>query len=156
MNRVCDHTSVGMLVWRDDKLLLVERRKPPLGFAPPAGHVDHHGSFEQAARNELKEEVGLDIEHIELIAEGRKDNSCRRQNGTWHYWKVYNVLANGHIDRNHEETKSVGWYDRDNLVWLASRTRQYLSGKILDKEWQDQPGLEPIWYEWFKQLRIML
>src|SRR3546814_880586 len=91
----CDHTSVGMLVWRADKLLLVERRKPPFGYAPPAGHVDDHGSFEEAAHAELEEEVGLHIKSLELLAEGRKDNECRRENGTWHYWKVYKVSAVG-------------------------------------------------------------
>ena len=68
-----------MLVWRDGKLLLIKRARPPYGFAPPAGHVDTHSSFEVAARKELKEEVGLDTESIKLIVEGRKDNPCRRE-----------------------------------------------------------------------------
>ena len=45
----CDHTSVGILVWKDSKLLLIERKNFQFGFAPPAGHLD--GDFyEEAAK----------------------------------------------------------------------------------------------------------
>jgi len=46
----CDHTGVGIHVWRNGKLLLIERKKFPFGFAPPAGHVDGRQSFEVAAK----------------------------------------------------------------------------------------------------------
>lgn len=39
MPKICDHTSVGMFVWRGGKLLLIERAKFPFGFAVPAGHL---------------------------------------------------------------------------------------------------------------------
>lgn len=67
MSKLCDNKSVGMIVWRNDKLLLIERKKPPFGFAPPAGHVDDDKSFEVAAKRELKEEVGLDTDNLELL-----------------------------------------------------------------------------------------
>jgi len=31
--------------WQNDKLLLIERKKFPFGFAPPAGHVDGDADF---------------------------------------------------------------------------------------------------------------
>jgi ADP-ribose pyrophosphatase YjhB (NUDIX family) len=85
-----------VLVWRNDKLLLIERKRFPFGFAPVSGHIDKHGGFEQAAKNELKEEVGLDVLNLKLIEEGRKENSCRR-GGNWHYWKIYEAEAIGEI-----------------------------------------------------------
>ena len=66
MTKKCDHTSVGMLVWKEDKLLLIERKKPPFGFALPAGHVDGDDSFEVAAKRELEEEVGLKTNNIRV------------------------------------------------------------------------------------------
>ena len=72
MSKLCDNKSVGMLVWRDGKLLLVERKRPPFGFAPPAGHVDEDKSFEVAAKRELKEEVGLEADSMELLMGGGK------------------------------------------------------------------------------------
>ena len=69
-----------MLIRNDrGELLLVERKLYPFGFAPPAGHVDDHGSFEKAAEDEIREEVGLTSGKLKLVAEGRKDNRCRRQ-----------------------------------------------------------------------------
>ncbi|NQV00584.1 MAG: NUDIX hydrolase, partial [Parcubacteria group bacterium] len=95
MTKKCDNKSVGMLVWRDEKLLLIERKKQPFGFAPPAGHLDEDNSFEHSAERELKEEVGLDSKSIELLVEGRKENPCRREGGSWHYWKIYKIEAGG-------------------------------------------------------------
>jgi len=108
MDKKCDNTSVGMLVWRNEKVLLIGRKSPPFGFAPPAGHVDGDSTFEDAARRELKEEVGLDAKNIELVAEGRKENHCRREGGDWHYWKIYKIEALGGIIANQDATKQAG------------------------------------------------
>ena len=155
MIKECDHTSVGIHVWRDDKLLLIERKKFPFGFAPPAGHVDNRPSFEVATKEELEEEVGLRVKNLKLIFEGRKDNPCRREGGTWHYWKIYNAEVEGEIQRSLEETKQAGWYSKEEIGGLANRTEQYLAGKTSEDEWQKSPGLEPVWYEWMKELKII-
>ena len=78
MAKKCDNKSVGMLVWRDGGLLLIERKKPPFGSALPAGHIDGDNSFEESAKRELQEEVGLETQNIKLLIEGRKENPCRR------------------------------------------------------------------------------
>lgn len=151
----CDHTSVGMLVWQDDELLLIERRKFPFGFAAPAGHVDEHGSYEDAARAELKEEVGLTAISMKVILEGRRDNPCRREGGTWHYWKIYEVEAEGEIERSLDETKQAGWYVKDEIRKLAERAQQYVDGEITEEEWRSKPGLEPIFAEFLKELDVI-
>lgn len=155
MSKECDHKSVGMLVWRDNDLLLIERKKPPFGFAPPAGHIDEDNSFEESARRELKEEVGLEIKNIKLLIEGRKENTCRREGGIWHYWKIYEVEADGKVKGNDEETKQANFYTKDGLLLLAAKTEKYLSGKTDQNDWEVSPGLEPIWYEWLKELKII-
>lgn len=155
MNRACDHTSVGMLVWRHRRLLLIERRKPPFGFAPPAGHVDDHGSFETAAKIELKEEAGLDAKHVELLIEGRRENTCRRKNGTWHHWRIYRVIEEGRLRRSRSETKRIGWYSEEDLRKLISRTHRYLRNEINETQWRRSPGLEPVWCEWFDELGLL-
>lgn len=81
MPKVCDHKSVGMIVWKNEKLLVIERAKFPKGFAVPAGHVDEDKTFEDAARRELKEEVGLDIQKMKLVWEERIENPCGREGG---------------------------------------------------------------------------
>lgn len=155
MVKVCDHTSVGMLVWKDDRLLLIERGLPPWGFAVPAWHVDGDDTFEAAAVRELKEEVGLDSTDVILIAEGRKENPCRRQDGTWHYWKLYQVDVTGEVIRSQEETKQVRWYTREEIKTLGERTAAYLRKELSEDEWERNPGLEPVMYEWFTELHIV-
>ncbi len=154
-NDTCDHTSVGMLVWRDEKLLLIERRKPPYGFAPPAGHVDADDSFEQAAARELQEEVGLKAATLEVLWEGRRENPCRRKDGTWHFWKIYRVHATGEVQSDPTETKQAGWYSISDIAELRSRTGAYLSGDVSDSDWNDRPGLENIWYELSNEIGLL-
>ncbi|MGB9706462.1 MAG: NUDIX hydrolase [Microgenomates group bacterium] len=150
----CNHTSVGMLVWQGDRLLLIERKKFPFGFAPPAGHCDGD-DYESAAKRELEEEVGLKPTRLKLVFEGRRENPCRRPGGTWHYWKIYQVEAEGEVKRSLEETKQTGWYLKEEIKNLAERTKRYLDGKISEEDWQKSPGIEPVWYELFKQLGII-
>jgi ADP-ribose pyrophosphatase YjhB (NUDIX family) len=152
----CDNTSVGIVVYNTDgKLLLIERKKFPPGFALPAGHVDADKSYEDAARRELQEETGLIAKKLELVGEGRKENKCRRPGGDWHYWKIYKAEVEGAIKKNEDETKGIDWFSPEQIKRLAERTEDYLYQKISEDEWVLKPGLEPVMYEWFKELQIL-
>ena len=155
MSKKCDNKSVGMLVWRNDKLLLIERMKPPFGFAPPAGHVEGNDLFEDTAKRELEEEVGLKTKNIEFLIEGRKDNNYCHRGGSWHYWKIYKIEAEGEIKRSEDETKQAGFYSKSDIANLAAKTEKYIRGDIKEDEWQKSPGLEIVWYEWLKELKII-
>lgn len=150
----CDNTSVGMIVRKDGKVLLLERMKPPYGFAPPAGHVDEdltpqgEKDFETAARRELEEEVSLKTKDLKQIYEGRQDNSCRRPGGNWHYWKIYEIETEGELHRSLDETKQARWYSPEEVAGLGEKTKIYLKGEVSDEEWQKNPGLEVFWYRW--------
>jgi ADP-ribose pyrophosphatase YjhB (NUDIX family) len=160
MREMCGHKSVGMLVWKEEgddrKLLIIERKKFPFGFAPPAGHVEGGSSFEAAARRELKEEVGLVSYAMAKVLSGRKNNPCRR-GSTWHDWKVYEVSfsGSGNVVLSTEEAKSYRWTTREELRTLAERTKLYLAHNITEEEWQAMPGLEPVWYEIFQELNLL-
>jgi ADP-ribose pyrophosphatase YjhB (NUDIX family) len=154
----CDHKSVGMIVWKEGKMLLIERKKPPFGMAPPAGHLDEDGDdFEKAAIRELEEEVGLKAERkdLRLLIEGRAENPCRRPGGTWHYWKIFEVKVEGEIQASPNEVKKFNWYNKEDLLLFAKRTEKYRSGVISQQEWEQSPGLEPVCYDWFKKLKII-
>lgn len=151
----CDHTSVGILIWNRGALLLIQRARPPFGFAPPAGHVDNDASYEDAARRELKEETGLDAVALTLVAEGRKSNPCRRPHGTWHYWKIYKATYNGALRLNIDEATLARWAHKEDLGILAGLTHEFLLGGLSDSEWQQNPGIEPVWYEWFHEMGII-
>lgn len=154
--RRCDHKSVGIVVSHKGRILLIERAKPPYGYAAPAGHVDEHGSFYEAALSELYEEVGLSKCDLTLLREGCKKNPCRRPGGTHHYWKIYGTEVNsGVIAIERQEVKSFIWATSKDLARLAARTERYLDGNVSDEDWNSKPGLEPVWKEWFCDLGLL-
>ena len=136
--RPCDHTSVGVLVWKQSRLLLINRKLPPPGLAPPAGHVDDHGSFEDAAIAELYEEVGLHAKALTLIFEVTLTNRCRRPNGTWHQWKVFEAsVSDFKLNRSTREVRGVRW----------------LSVRQITEALQAQPELfDPAWFTIFGEI----
>ncbi len=155
MLKLCDHTSVGILVKRDNDILLIQRARIPFGYALPAGHVDGDANFEIAAARELKEETGLIAGSLRLVVEGRRENLCRREGGNWHEWKIYECEAEGELRPNPDEVKRIGYYSVHDLRLLARRSEKYLAGEMTEEEWQILPGLEPVMLEWFKQIKLL-
>jgi len=60
--------AVSACVWRDGKVLLVERAKPPKGmWAFPGGHVELGEKLEEAVTRELMEETGMTADFSGLL-----------------------------------------------------------------------------------------
>lgn len=51
----------------DHRIVLIERRYPPSGWAIPGGFVEYGESLEEAAVREAREETGLAIELVDLL-----------------------------------------------------------------------------------------
>lgn len=51
----------------EGRIVLIERRNPPYGWAIPGGFVDRGESLEEAAIREAKEETGLDVALEEFL-----------------------------------------------------------------------------------------
>lgn len=127
------HYSVGAVIEREGKYLLIDRVKPPLGFAGVAGHVDNGESPEEALIREVMEESGLKIQSFELLFEEEiLWNSCG--SGHAHYWWLYECNTTRDLFWNEKETKSINWYTKEEIKNLT---------------------LEPVWEYWFKKLRII-
>jgi 8-oxo-dGTP pyrophosphatase MutT (NUDIX family) len=127
------HYSVGALIEKDGKFLLIDRVQPPLGFAAIAGHVDVNEDDVAALSREVLEESGLSVKSFELLAEEELDwNTCSKGIAV-HYWKVFKCVVSGSVRKN-SEAKSIGWYSREELRHLA---------------------LEPVWKYWFGKLGIL-
>jgi|SRR5947209_2582102 len=141
----CNHTSVGVLVVRDGRLLLIERARPPYAWAPPAGHVDDGETSEQAAARELQEEVGLTASRLTLVHRGPYRNQCRRPGGDRHHWEVFTADAEGDPVRSETETSSLRWVTPGELAQLRAISRAHLVAGASVERWREQPGLEPVW-----------
>ncbi len=158
MTKTCDNTSVGVIIKNiDGKFALLERAKFPIGIAPVAGHIDDHGSAEQAAIDEAEEELGLTIEPADLLAtkitNRRVNNQCRRPGGDYHVWTVYEAEQFlGDLSPDPEATKGAAWYTAAQLQKLADRTKARRAGKIADEEWAKNPGLEGTWLDFLTEL----
>ena len=53
--------TVDIIIRQGDRIVLIERRNPPHGWALPGGFVDYGESLETAARREAAEETGLEL-----------------------------------------------------------------------------------------------
>lgn len=60
-------TVDAIIEMENGKIILIERKNPPPGWALPGGFVDPGESLAQAARREAEEETSLKVEIIELF-----------------------------------------------------------------------------------------
>jgi len=56
---------VDVIIEHGDRIVLIERRDPPHGWALPGGHVDEGEHVATAAHREALEETGLDVDLTE-------------------------------------------------------------------------------------------
>lgn len=143
--KVCDNASVGVLIERKNRFLMFERQTFPPGIAPPAGHIDDHGSVELAAVAEVYEEVGLEAFDLTRLWSGWLDNRCRRPGGHGHHWTVFQASADGSLNLGKREAANAAWLTRDRLQILANRT-------VLRSA---RPGLEPVWCVLLHQVGVI-
>lgn len=69
--------------------------------------------------------------------------------------KIFQVIATDEVIRSKDETKAAGWYTKEQLQDLGNKTEKYINKEITEEEWQQNFGLEPVMYEWFKEIPII-
>ena len=123
--------SVAACVFKDDRILLVQRGTPPSKgqWSVPGGAIELGESFEDTAKRELDEECGVEIEVDDIF--DVEDFIIRDEddNIQYHYVVTY-VTANyisGNIRPGPEEI-DVCWATKEELMSLDmnSITRGYM------------------------------
>lgn len=128
------HYSVGAIIEKDGRYLLIDRVKPPFGFAGLAGHIDEGENEITALLREVQEESDLRVVKHSLLYEEELDwNRCSKDIKV-HYWYLFECQVDGEISRNFRETHSIGWYSPDEMRELT---------------------LEPVWKYWFDKKGIL-
>lgn len=127
------HYSVGAVIERKEKYLLINRANIPYGWAGIAGHIDEGEDPLTALKRELKEESGLTLEKATLLYEEECKNTCSKGRNI-HYWYLYVCQVSGKVLRNERETKAIGWYTKEEVKKIK---------------------LEPIWKYWLKKMKVI-
>ncbi len=133
IKRKCPDGSVGVIFKNNEgKILMLERKTEPLGWASVAGHLDGQNPEKQAVAESL-EEVGLKAKKLNLLL-GPVEimNPCRRPKDSqikynYHDWWVFEAVEwEGPADGGTGEPKSgepdkigeVKWFDVSEIVGL--------------------------------------
>jgi len=106
--------NVGIILINDQrKVLWAQRIRNKNAWQFPQGGVDASETAQEAMYRELKEEIGLDPEHVELLAETRQ----------WLHYKLPK-----HLMRHHSEPLGIGQKQKWFLLkFLAEDTEVNLN-----------------------------
>jgi len=128
------HYTVGALIEKDGKYLLIDRALPPYGWAGPAGHLGEGESPDDAVVRKVNEEVGLEVITKKILFEEEVPWNTCREGIDYHYWYLYACETKGEISIDSEGAKSYDWVSKEQIAKLE---------------------LEPVWDYWFKKLGII-
>lgn len=100
--------SVGAIVTNDEgKVLLLDHvLRPGSGWGVPGGFINHNEQPAEAARREICEEIGLEIENLELI--------CIRTINR-HIEILFRARASEAGKIKSLEIKQIGWFAIDEM-----------------------------------------
>jgi 8-oxo-dGTP diphosphatase len=97
-------TAGAIITDRDGRVLLLKHRfRPGTGWGIPGGFIEHREHPEAALRRELREEVGLELEKIELFT--TRAIKTHRQIEI-----VFTARAKGDTNQLNFEIQKVAWF----------------------------------------------
>lgn len=115
------YAVVGIISRKNDKgdneYLLVSSKRDFGEFTgryyPPGGHLEQGEDEKSALVREIKEELNLDVEPVERIAETGADIKDQ----TTYWWRC--EVRGGELMIDKKELADVGWFTREQIGKLA-------------------------------------
>lgn len=116
MEKIRPKVGIGVYIMDGKGNVLMTLRTSahePGTWCPPGGHLEMSESFLDCCKKEVKEEVGLDVENVEMLGVVNNIFSSEK-----HYVNI-DFLARGvtgiPIIGEPEKIAKIGWYSLDNL-----------------------------------------
>ncbi|MEV4472791.1 NUDIX domain-containing protein [Nonomuraea sp. NPDC049504] len=155
----CDHECVGVVIPdAGDTYWLLDRGKPPPGWAGVGDHLDDHGGPEAAARAKTLEELSITVVSLIPAFEDWLPNWCRRRHQPrklGHHWHLFIAEWRGQPTPEPEEARGLRRFHRRQLQVLAERTAAYAIGDVTPPQFAADPGLELPWAYWAHRLGLV-
>lgn len=129
--------TVDVIIEIDGRIVLVERRYPPRGFALPGGFVDPGEPLHRAAAREAKEETSLDVDLYEqFFTYSDPSRDTRRHTIS----TVFLARARERqVPRAADDAADIGLFTEANLPQLAFDHAQILADYFTYKRTGKRP-----------------
>jgi ADP-ribose pyrophosphatase len=131
----CPQVAVGAIVFKEDKVLLVLRGKPPAVnlWSIPGGSVELGETLQEATEREIREEAGITIRAREPVYTFDVLERDNKDNVRFHY--VIVDLAADYISgelRPGDDAIDVRWFSADevNKLKVSEATRKLLNERF--------------------------
>ena len=131
----CPQVAVGAIVFKEDKVLLVLRGKPPAEnlWSIPGGSVELGETLQEATEREIREEAGITIRAREPVYTFDVLERDNKGNVRFHY--VIVDLAADYISgelRPGDDAVDVRWFSADevNKLKVSEATRKLLNERF--------------------------
>jgi len=116
------HRAVHIIVLNSQGEIFIQRRNPTKDTYPDywdvssAGHLNVGENYDDAARRELKEELGIEKVHLEYLGEvkGSKETD-------FEFIKIFKCIYNGKIEINKDEISEGKFAAIEELKKLLNR-----------------------------------
>ena len=114
--------SVRTIIFNDDKSkVLMVREKELQAYSLPGGWADLYDTPSETARNESKQEAGVEIEIVRLVGLTSRTPFKSNKNVP-EYVAIFEAKAASELGEHEYETDDVNWFDIDNLPLISRKT----------------------------------
>lgn len=119
--------SVGVIITNPDgKVLLLEHiLRPGAGWGLPGGVIERGEQPEDAARREIREETGIELERVTML-------QIRTLNR--HIEFLFRAETSQTAEVKSREIKSLGWFDVEEMPAEMSAAQKSFVRKVLKSE----------------------